>query len=254
MWEGDARSCAIGPDGALIAGVEPAMSYRSDDGGDTWRRLDPIDALPTRAEWTFPPPPHEPHVLSIDFLPEDPAALLAGVEVGGVILSPDRGETWVERNAGLYVDVHSVRPDPSQPGRLLAVTGSGFYASEDAGGSWERRMAGMDNGYTVGLGINPDRAGEVLVAAGDRPPGMNGRLYHSLDAGQTWIELTDSVLPGRHARAPVPFFAENGAWIGTDAGALFRAQSAGGPWQSMHVLPAPINAVVAGGSPSSIMH
>ena len=115
MWEGDARSCAIGPDGALIAGVEPAMIYRSDDGGDTWRRLDPIDALPTRAEWTFPPPPHEPHVLSIDFLPEDPAALLAGVEVGGVILSPDRGETWVERNR------RPLRRCPLRPARPVSA-------------------------------------------------------------------------------------------------------------------------------------
>jgi len=69
IWEGDARSCAIGPDGKLYVGVEPAMVFRSDDAGETWKRLDKIDELPTRESWYFPPPPHEPHVRSIDFLP-----------------------------------------------------------------------------------------------------------------------------------------------------------------------------------------
>ena len=96
LWKGDARSCAIGDDDAWFAGVEPAMIYRSDKQGVDWRRLDEIDSLPTRSEWTFPPPPHQPHVLSIDFLPGEPESVLAGIEVGGVILSRDRGEQWCE--------------------------------------------------------------------------------------------------------------------------------------------------------------
>src|SRR5690606_13127533 len=65
VWEGDAHSCAI-TGGAWYVGVEPAMVFRSRDRGASWTRLSAIDELPTRAEWTFPPPPHEPHVLSID--------------------------------------------------------------------------------------------------------------------------------------------------------------------------------------------
>ena len=57
LWEGDARACAVGPDGRLYVGVEPAMVFRSDDGGETWKRLDQIDALPTRDHLYFPPPP-----------------------------------------------------------------------------------------------------------------------------------------------------------------------------------------------------
>ena len=52
--------------------------------GASWRRCDAIDLLPTRAQWTFPGPPHEPHVLSIDFLINGSTAVVAGVEVGGV--------------------------------------------------------------------------------------------------------------------------------------------------------------------------
>ena len=132
LWEGDARSCAVAPDGALYVGTEPAMIYRSDDGGDAWQRCSAIDDLPTRSAWTFPPPPHEPHVRSIDFLPRDGDSVLAGIEVGGVILSRDRGETWREMNEGVYVDVHAVRrtsrgrrgcsPAPGQGSTLQRTT------------------------------------------------------------------------------------------------------------------------------------
>ena len=37
IWEGDARTCAIGPDGKFYVGIEPAMVYRSDDDGETWK-------------------------------------------------------------------------------------------------------------------------------------------------------------------------------------------------------------------------
>ena len=36
IWEGDARSCGISPEGKLYVGTEPAMIYRSDDNGTNW--------------------------------------------------------------------------------------------------------------------------------------------------------------------------------------------------------------------------
>ena len=254
LWKGDARSCAIAADGAWFTGVEPAMIYRSDKEGVDWRRLDEIDGLPTRNEWTFPPPPHHPHVLSIDFLPGEAESVLAGIEVGGVILSRDRGDTWCELANGLYADVHSVRPDRCAPGWLVAVTGRGFYASEDGGESWERRMDSMGNGYTIGLAINPGVAGEVLVSAGDQPPGMNGRVYHSRDSGRGWAEVSGPPLPGSMRRAPVPFWEDGSAWLATDTGLLLRADDPSGAWALEHELPVRINAVAAGGGSSSVMH
>ncbi len=254
IFEGDARSCAVGPDGALWAGVEPAMLFRSSDAGASWSRSDAIDKLPTRADWTFPPPPHQPHVLSIDFLPEEPDTVLAGVEVGGALLSPDGGDTWSEINEGIYVDVHSLRPDPSAAGALYAVTGRGFYASENSGRSWERRMEGMGNGYTIGMHVRPGGAREILVTSGDRPPGLNGRIYHSTDAGRTWVELTGPGLPEESRRAPVPLFAAGAAWLGTDTGRLLRAEDPRKDWTLVHEFPSSINAVAADGSPSSVMH
>ena len=252
IWEGDARSCAIGPDGKLYVGTEPAMLFRSDDDGRTWLRLDRIDELPTREQWYFPPAPHQPHVRSIDFLPGAPRSVLAGVEVGGVLLSDDYGDTWKEMNNGVHVDVHTVRPDPSLSGSLIAVTGGGIYGTDDGGESWEKREAGVDQGYAVGVHFNPNRAGEVLVATGQRPPGLNAQVYHSLDAGRRWEKVSDENLPTEYGRVPVLIFTEDSAWMATEKGQVFRANDPRGSWSLVCELPSSIHAASAGGSSSSI--
>ena len=252
LWEGDARSCAVAPDGALYVGTEPAMIYRSDDGGDAWQRCSAIDDLPTRSAWTFPPLPHEPHVRSIDFLPRDGDSVLAGIEVGGVILSRDRGETWREMNEGVYVDVHAVRPDLARPTWLFACTGAGFYASEDDGTTWDGRWEGAGRGYTVGLSINPARSGELLVTAGEGPPGRDGRVMHSLDGGNTWERITDAGLPDAYPRVAVPLFAEGVAWLATGDGRIFRSQNPRGDWSQAFALGVRINALGAEGTSCSV--
>ena len=263
IWEGDARATAIGPDGKLYLGTEPAMVFHSDDRGGNWTRLYKIDELPTREKWYFPGPPRHPHVRSIDFLPDVAGSVLVGVEVGGVLLSDDYGDNWAEMNNGVNVDVHAVRPDRSQPGRLVAATGEGLYVSEDNGDSWEHITEGIGQGYTVGMHINPDRAGEILIATGQRPPGLAARVYHSVDGGHIWEPVVDPVLPQLYERVPVVFFAQGGAWIATEKGQVFRADAGQrngdpdpkgnlGSWSLVHELPTPVKVASAGGSPSSI--
>lgn len=133
---------------------------RSADGGATWEGGGGFGDAPSRASWTFPVEPHQPHVLSIDLLPAAGAAgpaasgpalaegswaggVVAGVEVGGVLTSAGRGASWEERSEGLYPDVHSCRIDPHDPAHWLAVTGGGLYASADAGASWRQLTGGM---------------------------------------------------------------------------------------------------------------
>jgi hypothetical protein len=39
--------------------------------------------------------------------------------------------------------------------------------------------------------------GEVLLAAGDRPPAIGVHVYHSTDGGDSWQDMTDTVFaPG----------------------------------------------------------
>ena len=111
--------------------------------------------------------------------------------------------------------------------------------------------------------INPDRAGEILIATGQRPPGLAATVYHSVDGGHIWGPVLDPVLLELYERVPVVFFAQGGAWIATEKGQVFRADAGQrngdpdpkgnlGSWSLVHELPTPVKVASAGGSPSSI--
>lgn len=134
VWAGDARCCgAWDPDGEaggaplLAVGTEPADVFCSPDGGATWSAgTDSFSSAPSRAQWSFPAPPHQPHVLSLEST--EGGQIAAGIEVGGVLVSSSSdggasGGGWEERNTGAYADVHSCRIDPHDASHWLAVTG-----------------------------------------------------------------------------------------------------------------------------------
>lgn len=252
IWEGDARACAIGFQETYYIGIEPAMVYRSDDLGENWLRLSEIDNLPTRDKWYFPPPPHEPHVRSIDFLDGNDGNIIVGIEVGGVLMSRNYGNTWQEFNCGIDTDVHTVRPYPGNSDHMIAVTGSGVYVSENRGELWNQVTEGLSQGYAVGLHIKPDSKGEVLLSTGEAPPGLNAQLYYSRNGGKSWHRLESAGLPNHYNRVPVVLFAEGYAWIATDEGEIFKACDVSGSWEFVCNVPLVVLAASADGSPSSV--
>lgn len=204
------------------------------DGGASWRGADGFSAAPSRSTWSFPAPPHLPHVLSLEFLPpcepsddsaehtehakhgrgintsesgaqSRPPVVVAGVEVGGVLRSDDGGDSWTESNSGLYPDVHSCRIDPHNPRLWFVATGGGLYCSENAGKGWKQVTQGMRGAqrYPVGLCFNPLQPGEILVTAGDRPPAIGVHVLRSVD-GANFEDITHTVYGGACAEVSEP--------------------------------------------------
>ena len=72
VWQGDARSCRLVPGQApssppcIFIGTEPADVFVSKDRGQLWSNTQSFASISTRSTWSFPPPPHQPHVLSIE--------------------------------------------------------------------------------------------------------------------------------------------------------------------------------------------
>jgi photosystem II stability/assembly factor-like uncharacterized protein len=188
-------ACAADPGvaGRLYLGVSPALLYWSDDDGASWRACEAIRRIPGYESWTFPPPPHIPHVRSVAPDPQVMGAVYIGIEEGGIYRSADQGETWESLNEGLYWDVHTVTPAPEGT-RLYATTGRGFYRSDDSGHHWRHLMSGLDRRYTVPLVASRQQPGRLYTAAAASPPpgwrqGANAALYRSDDGGEHWVRL-----------------------------------------------------------------
>ncbi|HEX2434598.1 MAG TPA: hypothetical protein VHI55_11690, partial [Gaiellaceae bacterium] len=57
--------------------------------------------------------------------PHDAHTILAGIELGGLMRSTDRGESWQDHRPGAQRDVHSLAWHPRIEGRAYEAGGGG---------------------------------------------------------------------------------------------------------------------------------
>ncbi|WP_049933674.1 WD40/YVTN/BNR-like repeat-containing protein [Halarchaeum acidiphilum] len=223
-------SVVASPDGErLYAGTHPAHLYVSTDLGETWRELDGFQDLPTRDDWHTPRHRNEAHVRSLGVHPDRPDRMIAGVEVGGVHVSDDRGETWTERRDGLQDDVHHVLV--IGPEEYVASCGGGLYRTADAGRSWTRLDTDFDHRYFREAALV---GGRLYAAAARDPPGSwrgetgaDGVLLESTDRGESFADVS---YPGGPEEVVLAWTHDGeSVYAGTNEGRLVR-RSADGAW------------------------
>lgn len=190
----DVWTVATPPDapGEVFVGTSHARILHSKD-GHSFRECTAFLKLPGRERWTFPPPPHIPHVRSITFDPRNPSTMYVGVEEGGVFRSRDRGQSFEPLSQSIYPDIHCVVVDTEDSRRLYATTGRGLYHSSDAGASWTY-VRGLSRTYTVPLLVREGRSAPIYTAAAAGPPpmwsmgavGADALMFRSDDRGNSF--------------------------------------------------------------------
>jgi len=228
----------------LYAGTHPAHLYVSTDEGATWDELEGFQDLPSRDEWHTPRHRNEAHIRSLTVHPEVPNRVIAGVEVGGIHISDDRGETWTERRDGVHGDVHHVLV--LGPDSYIASTGDGLYRTDDVGQSWSRLDTDLDHRYfREAFELN----GRLYAAAARSSPGTwrgeNGAeavLVESTDTGETFEERP---YPGGPAEIILAWTVLDGDVVaGTNGGRLIHREP-DGTWADAGQVPASIRSLTA---------
>ncbi len=188
--------------GHVFAGTSHARLFHSENEGRSFDECSAFLKVRGRDRWSFPRPPHVPHIRSISFDPSHPAVMYIGVEEGGVIRSRDRGETFEVLGRGIYSDVHTIAVDPDSSRRLYATTGRGFYLSEDGGASWRQVQQGITRPYTVPLVAAASSDAIYTAGAAGPPPlwsvkGADALMFRSLDHGRSFHPIAAAEGPSR---------------------------------------------------------
>ncbi|MES3517294.1 MAG: glycosyl hydrolase [Natronomonas sp.] len=216
--------------GRLYIGTRPAEIYASDDDGASWTSM---DGFGDGDRWRAPGNDDE---ATLRALTATTGRLLAGVEVGGVYVSDDGGQSWVERSPR-SADVHHLLVDDE---RVFASTGGGLYRSRNLGRSWTRLDSRLDHRYfreaTVHEGCLYTAATVGPPPSWDGPRNTDAGLYESHDGG-------DTLRPVEYAGGPGEFVLSwatgaNSVYGGTTAGSVIERQS--GTWLGIGSVPAEI--------------
>lgn len=216
----------------LLAGCRPTALYRSNDAGQTWRKLE----IPFAASCIQVLIPRPTQIL---FDPFDKDTIWLGVEVDGLYRSTDGGNTWTRHDKGMSsIDIHGVAVVGGASGKadrtIYVATDHGPQRSRDNGESWEPFELASPWQYTRSVVPRADHNGTLFITNGSGPPGADGRLWRSRDNGETWEE---AVLPGTinstvwwvaaHPADPMLLFCC------TILGQMFRSTDGGENWQRL---------------------
>jgi photosystem II stability/assembly factor-like uncharacterized protein len=247
----DVYSIAVGPvDGAVYAGCEPSMLFRSSDRGGTWVELASLREIPSAPTWSFPPRPWTSHVRWIAPSPHDAERLLVGIELGGVMLSEDGGETWKDHRPGAQPDCHALAWHPAAEGRAYEAAGGGAAWSFDGGDTWRAADEGRDRHYTWALAVDPDDPDRWYLSASPGPRQAHGsagaaaHLYRWRGEGP-WERLGGG-LPDELDSMPYALCAADGSlFAGLADGHLYRSDDGGDVWRELELEGGPVGALLA---------
>lgn len=165
--------------GILFAGTCPSAFYKTTDAGKTWKQLDA--ELADECEGV----PIIPRVTTMIIDPEDHDTVYAGIEIDGMRLSTDGGETWHNRSEGLSSqDIHGLTVVPGDQKTLVAATNNDVCITTDMQ-QWTPLKVRDHFPWPycrAAFYLNGDSA-KVFIGAGNGPPGDQGGIFYMRDAG-----------------------------------------------------------------------
>jgi len=231
--EGDVFSVAISPaDGALYAGTEPSRLFVLRDGAQ-WTELEALQDIPSRERWSFPPRPWTHHVRWIAPDPQRPERLLVAIELGGVMLSEDGGESFSDHRPGAKRDAHAITWHPLADGRAYEAAGDGAAWSVDGGRGWSALDAGRELGYCWALAADPADPDRWYVSAAPGPLQAHSaeRAYGQL---YRWDRDTWRALPVPGESMPYALATLSDELVcGMADGRVLRSPDHGESWQEL---------------------
>ena len=176
----------------VYVGTEPTALYISNDGGESWERMEALNNLPSSKAWSFPPRPWTHHIRWIEPDANNPDYVFVAIEAGALVQSHDGGKTWIDTIEQGPYDTHTLATHTMAPKRLYSSAGDGYFESFDYGESWERPTAGLRHHYLYGLAIDSGDPNTVIVSASIGPrkayyvEDAESFVYRRSDDGENW--------------------------------------------------------------------
>lgn len=241
--------------GVLLAGVDEAGLFRSEDRGETWTSVSGLNEHESRPAWQPGFGGLCAHALLVD--PRNENRIWCGISAVGVFRSDDGGRTWTGKNEGVTVAiadktypyvgycVHALVADPNDASVIWRQDHRGMYRTRDAGDSWQRIENGLPSGFGFPIAMDPHTKSlfAIPLESDEHRFTPEGRLrvYSSRDGGDTWVPQMNGlpqngiytvVLRGAMC---VDGLDPCGVYFGTTSGTVHMSADCGETWGTLPV-------------------
>ena len=249
----------------VYAGAAPVALYRSDDGGDNWRKVTQAKS-PAHCEREG----FDTRTIRITADPSRPDDLYMALEVSGVLRSDDDGETWRDMSDSLFelaerphlksnvggrhcghcegmLDSHALAISPAAPGTAFLALRMGLFRSDNRGEVWYDTEIGRYSPLTYcrDVLVSPHDPRVMFACLSQAAFSTAGSLHRSDDLGQTWRRIDHGVSPKSTLMA-VASHPRNRDCVHavTRGGQVIGTEDGGATWQD-HPLPEGVHDVYA---------
>ncbi|RMH69018.1 MAG: hypothetical protein D6675_14290 [Gemmatimonadetes bacterium] len=205
----------ISKDIGWVAGgnaATPAM-YKTTDGGATWTNI------------TASLPPGTSELQDIDFSSSSMLAVGGGIS-GTIIISEDRGETWIRLNRPVdadgdsLFDITSVDFIDRMEGWVSAEYGHIFHTT-DGGQTWVDQLEGVDRDINDLVFIDHQQGWAF---------GGQGTILKTTNGGEEWIPINAGLSATLHDGTYRRWNSTNYIFTVGDGGVISRTTSGGNEW------------------------
>lgn len=238
----------------IYAGGSPITVFRSDDGGQNWKRLtDPGLADPA------PNMPFACRVMRMAQHPTKPKTIYAALEVNGCIRTDDGGETWVNCSEDLVrlssqpnlkskiltdsfaegmLDGHAIAISSADPDKVILAVRMGLFESTDKGKTWQDMEVGRFSPTTYGrdIRVSPADPNVLYSALSVAAASKDGGVYRSTDKGQTWNRFDKVQVHGTVMSIALNRNDPNSVFVGARYdGEIYGTEDGGHTWESVNL-------------------
>jgi photosystem II stability/assembly factor-like uncharacterized protein len=175
QWQSVNIPSSASPALTLVTGAQPQQFYalgpgaafRSDDHGETWKRIS--ETLPAA-----------PTALTI---PSGIEHAVVCIVQGALYVSSDDGATWQPRTTGLPADGLEMLASDRVARRVWTAAAARLYRSDDVGMSWTASAGALPDADTQIRGVIANTEATNIAVSTHRG------LFRSTDGGRTWQQV-----------------------------------------------------------------
>jgi photosystem II stability/assembly factor-like uncharacterized protein len=204
----------------LIGENVSAKLYKSTDGGASWTLLN--DNLPIDAK-------RDPDLKLSPNYTQDNTIFISGY-LEGLYRSGNDGQSWQQLYTDAAITSIAIAPEyPSDPRLFISRYNNGIARSDDAGSTWgPPAPPGSGLSFLMNLSPNFSQDNTMFAVNGGT---TSGGIWKSVDAGDTWIEVTDYPQQSQKASAISSNYTnDQTVAVHVDYRGVYLTEDAGGTW------------------------